>query len=110
MLPYVGLERLRPTSEGRPVVEAARRVQSEATARLAVLIAAERELLPTRVNASCGRAVFMEFLKTGLHGRAIWWAVRPGVSRRVLVDTVMQLAWAGLRPQIAPTRPTRQRA
>jgi AcrR family transcriptional regulator len=90
--------------EGEPtVVEAARRVQNEATARLAALLGAEVDLVP---DASAGErelrlALFTEFLKRGLHGLAIWWPEHPDMSRTLLVETVMQITWTGLRSQFA---------
>jgi AcrR family transcriptional regulator len=86
--------------EGEPaIMEAARRVQNEATARLAAVLAAERDLLPNVAEHGLRLAVFMEFLKMGLHGLAIWWAEHPAVLRTALVDAVMDIAWTGLRSQ-----------
>jgi AcrR family transcriptional regulator len=86
--------------EGDPeIVEVARRVQNEASARLAALFAAEQELVPDVADRGLRVAVAMEFLKMGMHGLAIWWAEHPEVTRTTLVDAVMAIAWAGLRSQ-----------
>jgi AcrR family transcriptional regulator len=87
--------------EGDPaVVEAASRVQQEATARLAALFGAEADLLPGEAAERALRLdLFTEFLKRGLHGLAIWWSAHPEVPRATLVEAVMQIAWAGLGAQ-----------
>ena len=95
--------------EGEPaVVKAARRVQNEATARLVAQMGAERDLLPSAAERELQLAVFMEFLKKGLHGLALWWSEHPEVPRTELVDAVMELAWAGLRSQIATKEDAQQ--
>jgi AcrR family transcriptional regulator len=87
--------------EGEPtIVEAARRVQNEATARLVAHLGVEHDLVPNAPERELTLSVFTEFLKTGLHGLALWWAGHPEVSRTVLVEGVMSLAWAGLRSQL----------
>lgn len=86
------------------VVEAARRVQNEATARLAAQLGAEH-VAPNAPESELQLLVFMEFLKKGLHGLALWWSDHPEVSRTVLVDAVVELAWAGLQSQFGADLP-----
>jgi AcrR family transcriptional regulator len=88
------------TPDGDPViVAAAQRVQSEASTRLATLLAAEPELMARVAERERQLAILMEFLKTGLHGLATWWTQHPDIPRTLLVDTVMQTAWSGLQSQ-----------
>ena len=86
--------------EGDPlVVAAAHRVQTEATARLVALLAAERDLLPDAPDRVRRLTLFMEFLKIGLHGLAGWWADYPDTPREALIAAAMDLAWDGLGAQ-----------
>jgi AcrR family transcriptional regulator len=90
-------------AEGEPeVVEAAHRVQTQATARLVALLAAEPNLLPGAADRDLRLELFMEFIKRGLHGLAGWWAEHPDVPRETLVEATMDLVWSGLRAQLAP--------
>jgi AcrR family transcriptional regulator len=80
-------------ARGEPELsEAFGAVQEEATARLAALLSAEPELAP-----AANLPLVTEFLKSGLHGLAEWWIEHPATPRDVLVDAVMDAAWAGLR-------------
>jgi AcrR family transcriptional regulator len=82
---------------GEPeLVEAARLVQAEATARIAELLAAEPALFAGRRDRRRHIELLAEFLKVGMHGLAEWWAEHPGVPRRSLVEATMDVAWSGL--------------
>jgi len=89
-----------PTGEPE-LLDAARRVQAEATASIAALLAAERDLLPGVRDRRRRLELFGEFLKQGVHGLAIWWSDHPRVPRRALVDATMDLLWSGLRSHLA---------
>jgi AcrR family transcriptional regulator len=89
-----------PTGEPE-LLRAARRVQAEATAGIAALLAAERDLLTGAPDRKRRLELFGEFLKQGAHGLAIWWADHPRVPRRVLVDATMDLLWVGLRSHLS---------
>ena len=92
---------LRPP-EGEPeVVEAAERVQREATAGLVALMATERDLLRGAADRDRRLELFMEFVKRGLHGLAGWWREHPDAPREALVEAVMDLTWRGLETQFA---------
>lgn len=91
--------------EGEPdVVEAAERVQREATARLVALLAAERDLLPGAVDRDQRIQISMELIKRGLQGLAGWWREHPETPRATLVDAVTDLVWRGLRAQFPDPR------
>jgi AcrR family transcriptional regulator len=92
-----------PTGEPA-LLDAARRVQAEATASIAALLVAERDLLPGVRDRRRRLELFGEFLKQGVHGLAIWWSDHPRVPRAVLVDATMDLLWSGLRSHLAPPR------
>jgi AcrR family transcriptional regulator len=89
-----------PTGEP-DLLEAARRVQAGATAGIAELLAAERDLLAGAPDRKRRLELFGEFLKQGAHGLAIWWTDHPRVPRRVLVDATMDLLWAGLESHLS---------
>jgi AcrR family transcriptional regulator len=89
-----------PTGEPE-LLRAARRVQAEATAGIAALLAAERDLLAGAPDRKRRLELFGEFLKQGAHGLAIWWADHPRVPRRVLVDATMDLVWVGFRSHLS---------
>lgn len=88
--------------EGEPeVVEAARRVQREATSRLVALFASEPDFLPRAANRDLELELVMEFVKRGLQGLASWWQEHPEASRSTLVDAAIDVVWTGLRTQVA---------
>ena len=89
-----------PTGEPE-LLAAARRVQAEATASIAALLAAEHDLLPGVRDRGRRLELFGEFLKQGVHGLAIWWSDHPRVPRQALVDATMDLLWSGLRSHLA---------
>lgn len=92
-------------------LEASRVVQGQVTARLAALLGAERELLPSAPDRERRLELLAEFAKQGLHGLAEWWAAHPDVPRSVLVEAAMDVLWAGLRGQFgAEDPPARGRA
>jgi AcrR family transcriptional regulator len=80
-------------------LEASRAVQGQVTARIASLLARERELLPSAPDRERRLELFAEFAKQGLHGLAEWWAAHPDVPRSVLVEAAMDVLWAGLGGQ-----------
>jgi AcrR family transcriptional regulator len=41
-------------------------------------------------------AVVAEFLKSGLHAAALWWADHPGIERERLSATIGEVVWGGL--------------
>src|SRR2546430_276970 len=85
---------------GSELADAARRVQSGATAALAELLMAEPRLLAGARDRRRRLELITEFLKQGLHGLAEWWSLNPGVPRAVLVDTAFGIAWAALAPHL----------
>jgi hypothetical protein len=88
---------------GEPALaEVSRRVQAEATAGIAALLAAEPGLLAGAPDRERRLELVTEFLKQGMHGVAEWWQGRPATPREVLVDAVMDAAWAGLRASYRP--------
>ena len=91
-----------PTGEPE-LLEAARRVQAEATASIAAMLDAEPELLAGARDRKRRLVLFAEFFKQGVHGLAIWWTDHPRVPRDVLVDATMDLLWLGLRAHLAST-------
>lgn len=98
-----------PPEGDREAVEAARRVQAEATARLVALLAAEPDLLPEAPDRDRRLELCMEFVKIGLHGLAVWWADHPDTPREALVRVSVDLAWGGLRSQFASPEEGRYR-
>jgi AcrR family transcriptional regulator len=91
------------THRGTPELQrAARRVQAEARVRLAALLAGEPDLLPGAADRDRRLELFTEFLMQGMHGLAEWWAEHADVPRKVLVDSVMDVAWVGLRGNFTP--------
>jgi AcrR family transcriptional regulator len=93
---------------GRPeLIQASRRVQAEATARLAALLAREPELLGGVRGRARRLELTTEFIRQGLHGLAEWWSEHPQVPRGEVVDAAMDAAWLGLRGQLRPRRSRR---
>ena len=91
----------RPPEGDSEVIEAAERVQREATAALVELVAAERDLLRGAADRDRRLQLLMEFTKRGLHGLAGWWREHPDLPREALVEAVMDLIWRGLATQLA---------
>ena len=75
-----------------------RRVQSEATAQIGGLLTADPRLARGRRGRARLLQMHAEFLKSGLHGLADWWAAHPDVPRRVLIDAAVTMAWGALGP------------
>jgi AcrR family transcriptional regulator len=92
-----------PTGEP-DLLAAARRVQAEATASIATMLAGEAELLAGARDRKRRLELFAEFFKQGVHGLAIWWSEHPRVPRSALVDATMDLLWSGLRSHLASPR------
>jgi AcrR family transcriptional regulator len=90
-----------PPEGDRDAIDAARRVQAEATGRLVALLAAEPDFLPGAADRDRRLELCMEFIKIGLHGLAAWWADHPDTPRETLVRASVDLAWGGLRSQLA---------
>ncbi|GAC1315739.1 MAG: TetR/AcrR family transcriptional regulator [Thermoleophilaceae bacterium] len=80
------------------VAEVLARLQSQATATIAALIAAEP--LPAHQAQAERRELSIETLAQLLSGAvqslAIWWQENPAVEREFLVERVMDFAWTGL--------------
>ena len=75
------------------VVEAALRVQAEATTSLASLLSGE----PNLHHGEHRLELEMEFIKKGLHGLALWWLDHPSTPRAVVAKAATTVAWGGLR-------------
>lgn len=99
--PAVAMVLFRPPEGDPEVVEAAERVQREATAQLVALVASEPALLAGAPDRELRLQVFMEFIKRGLHGLAGWWREHPDTKRQTLADAAADLVWTGLRSQMA---------
>jgi AcrR family transcriptional regulator len=85
------------TPVGEPeLVDAAREVQAGATAALAALLVAERDLFADAADRERHLELITEFMKQGLHGLAEWWSQHPGTPREELVEVVTGLLWSGL--------------
>jgi AcrR family transcriptional regulator len=78
------------------------RVQADATAGIAALLAAEPGLFAGARDRRRRVEMLSEFFKQGMHGLAIWSMDHPGVPRRALVDTAMAMVWVGLKAQLSP--------
>jgi AcrR family transcriptional regulator len=77
------------------------KIQQEATLRLVSLLGGEikrRTDTPKRDQILYLQA---EFLKRGMNGLAEWWYHNPSTGRKVLVDTVMDLVWPGIKIQFS---------
>jgi AcrR family transcriptional regulator len=86
------------TPVGEPeLVEAARQVQTGATAALSALLGAEGDLLAGAPDRELRLELLTEFMKQGLHGLAEWWSQHPETPREALVAAAMDLVWSGLR-------------
>jgi AcrR family transcriptional regulator len=86
------------TPVGEPeLVEAARQVQTGATAALSALLVAEGDLLAGAPDRELRLELLTEFMKQGLHGLAEWWSQHPETPRGALVSAAMDLVWSGLR-------------
>jgi AcrR family transcriptional regulator len=76
-----------------------RRIQADATARLADALIARIPRLQLSVELERGRAneLIAELGKTGLNGLAAWWWDHRDVPREALVAVAMDVMWVGLR-------------
>jgi AcrR family transcriptional regulator len=72
-------------------------VQRGVTESLAALFVAEPGLLAGAPDRKRRLALFVEYIKKGNHGLIEWWERHPDTPRELLVDTVMDVAWTGLR-------------
>jgi AcrR family transcriptional regulator len=83
------------------VVQASRRVQQEATAQLAALLAGDPSLLVDAPDRERRLELWVAFVKQGAHGLAEWWYEHPETPRELLVSAVMDVAWLGLQTHFA---------
>lgn len=74
------------------------KVQQEATERIASLLRGGVKS-PHLSSPSHNQTLHLraEFLKIGMHGLAEWWLHNPETPREILIDTMMDLAWPGLK-------------
>ena len=70
-------------------------IQEQATAGLAEILSGEASLLEGVPDRDERLLLYMEFVKSGLHGLVEWWARHPETPRVRLVDTAMEVAWNG---------------
>jgi AcrR family transcriptional regulator len=85
-------------AEGAPELETLdRAVQQEASEQIAVMLwdAMEQEGRPPGEDDRFTMQV--EFIKLGIHGLAEWWWDNPDTPRELLVETVMDVCWFGMR-------------
>lgn len=73
-------------------------VQQEATERIASLLR-DGDKSPQQSFPSQNQTLHLqaEFLKIGMHGLAEWWLHNPETPREILIDTMMDLVWPGLK-------------
>jgi AcrR family transcriptional regulator len=69
-----------------------RRVQDGASLGIATLLSTVWHASEDRTQLAAA-----EFVKSGLHALAQWWAAHPDLELALLVDLVSQLVWTGLR-------------
>ena len=96
--PYAWRMMFFETAVGEPeVTEAHRRIQAEATAFSAALLASEPLFGPPG-DPEHDRKIEMlaEVLKSGLNGLAAWWYEHPEVPRERVADVAVGFAWSGL--------------
>lgn len=92
--PFAWLMLFRETS-GEPEVRAAhRRVQAEARASLAPLLAAQPGAGLVAVDPR-GLEMAVELIRSGLTGLALWWHEHRDVPREQIVATAMNVLWIG---------------
>jgi AcrR family transcriptional regulator len=72
-------------------------IQEEATAGLVAILATEAGLLRGEPDRAERLLLMAQFIKSGLHGLAEWWAGHPTIPRERLVACAMDVAWAGLK-------------
>ncbi len=74
------------------------KVQQEATERIASLLR-NGVKNPHSSSPSHNQTLHLqtEFLKVGIHGLAEWWLHNPETPREILIDTIMDLVWPGLK-------------
>jgi AcrR family transcriptional regulator len=75
------------------LVADSRRVQAEATVRIAGTLSTTPQLARRRAPVP---ELYGEFLKAGLHALAEWWMQHPDVPRRRIVDAGVDLVWGAL--------------
>jgi AcrR family transcriptional regulator len=84
----------------RDVAEILTRLQSQATAGVAALLAPDPDS-----EQRLATVTFAQLLSGAVQSLAIWWQDHPEVERRYLVERVMDLAWRGLEQVSgAPTK------
>jgi hypothetical protein len=79
------------------VADVVRRVQSQATAAVAALMATE-PMAPAASAAARERGIRMlaQQLTGAMQALALWWDENPDVPRKTVVDTAMDFCWLGL--------------
>ena len=96
--PYAWRMMFFEAAAGEPeVAEAHRRIQAEATAFNAALLASDPLLGPPGCPGHDRKIEMLaEMLKSGLNGLAAWWYEHPEVPRERVVDVAVGFAWSGL--------------
>lgn len=85
-------------AEGAPELDALdRTVQQEASEQIAEILSASMEQEGQSIEGENRFTMQVEFIKLGIHGLAVWWWDNPDVSRELLVETVMDVCWFGMR-------------
>ena len=77
------------------VADAMRRVQQQAAAAVAGLIASEPRERPEGESDEEAIAMLAQLLTGAVQSLAIWWDDHRDVPRELLVDRVMDFAWLG---------------
>lgn len=85
-------------AEGAPELEAVdRAVQQEASEQIAAILQLAIKQDGRHTGDKDRFTLQVEFIKFGIHGLAEWWWDNPDVPRKVLVETVMDVCWFGMR-------------
>src|SRR4051812_19704694 len=81
----------------REVADVVRRVQRQATAAVAALMATE-PMVPAASEEARERGIRMiaQQLSGGMQALALWWDDNPEVPRSVVLDSAMDFCWLGL--------------
>jgi AcrR family transcriptional regulator len=77
-------------------------IQDESTRGLVDILATEAGLLRGEPDRGERLLLIAQFIKSGLHGVAEWWASHPALPRERLVASAMDVAWAGLKSHYRP--------
>jgi AcrR family transcriptional regulator len=79
------------------VADVLRRIQEQATAAVAALMASEpATVVSDRENRERGIRMMASQLTGAMQALALWWEENPDVSRSALVDVAMDFCWLGL--------------